>query len=85
LLSSQAVELPHTGNGRAERTCGEWDDTISIQTLRDPSLKVSKSLGTEMFLETYLIKKGLLIKKVVGAIDWTSPEMKAEITAALDR
>ena len=46
------------------------DHRIALETYRDPDRLISKSFGTYMFPETYIIQDGRIIRKVVGAIDW---------------
>jgi peroxiredoxin len=44
---------------------------VTLETYRDPSLRISKKYGTHMFPETYLIQDGRILRKIVGEIDWT--------------
>jgi SAM-dependent methyltransferase/peroxiredoxin len=53
------------------------DHQIALETYRDSDRRISRSFGTYMFPETYIIQDGRIIRKVVGAIDW----MSADITA----
>jgi peroxiredoxin len=57
------------------------DNDIIFPTYRDPTKKIKESYGTVMIPETYLIdRNGRLVRKIVGAQDWQSPE----ITHSLD-
>jgi len=53
------------------------DHRIALETYRDPDRRISKSFGAYMFPETYIIQDGRIIRKVVGAIDWMSPDITA--------
>src|SRR5262249_2602785 len=50
---------------------------VTLESYRDPERKISKSLGTYMFPETYLIREGRIMRKVVGSIDWMTYDMSA--------
>lgn len=44
----------------------------------DPSGQVSKTYGITGVPETFVIdKNGLIVKKVIGGLDWSSPEVIA--------
>jgi peroxiredoxin len=51
------------------------DHRIALEIYRDPDRLISKSFGTYMFPETYIIQDGRIIRKVVGAIDWMSNDI----------
>ena len=53
------------------------DHRIALETYRDPDRRISKSFGTYMFPETYIIQDGRIIRKVVGAIDWMGHDITA--------
>jgi cytochrome c biogenesis protein CcmG/thiol:disulfide interchange protein DsbE len=53
------------------------DHRVALETHRDPSRQISKTLGTYMFPESYVIQDGRIIGKVVGAIDWMSEDIGA--------
>ena len=49
---------------------------INFLTVRDPEQKVPAMYGTTGWPETYIIdRQGVLRRKFVGAVDWTSPEV----------
>ena len=49
---------------------------VNFLTVRDPEQKVAGLYGTAGWPETYIIdRQGVLRRKVVGPIDWNSPEM----------
>lgn len=52
------------------------DHGINVLTVRDPAQKSNALYGTFKFPETYIIdRKGVMQRKFIGAIDWTSPEI----------
>jgi peroxiredoxin len=55
------------------------DHQIVLDTYRDPARGISKSFGTFMFPETYIIQRGRIIRKVVGAIDWMNDDISSFI------
>lgn len=58
---------------------------IAFPTFRDPSKKIETNYGTSMIPEAYVINRnGKIDRKVVGAQDWTSPEMMAYLNSVLD-
>lgn len=58
---------------------------VTVQTYRDPSRRISKSFGTFMFPETFVIQDGRIVRKVVGGIDWMSEDMRSFARLRLDR
>jgi cytochrome c biogenesis protein CcmG, thiol:disulfide interchange protein DsbE len=57
---------------------------ITFPTFRDPSRKIETEYGTSMIPETYVIdRNGKVDRKLVGAQNWTSPEMMAYLNAVL--
>jgi cytochrome c biogenesis protein CcmG/thiol:disulfide interchange protein DsbE len=59
------------------------DRRIVLETYRDPDRRISKSFGTYMFPETYIIQDGRIIRKIVGAIDWMSDDITAFVRTHL--
>jgi cytochrome c biogenesis protein CcmG, thiol:disulfide interchange protein DsbE len=60
------------------------DNNIIFPTYRDPTKKIKESYGTVMIPETYLIdRQGRLVRKIVGAQDWQSPEIMRSIDVLL--
>jgi SAM-dependent methyltransferase len=59
------------------------DHRIALETYRDPDRRISKSFGTSMFPETYLIQDGRIIRKVVGPIDWMGSDIVAFVRTRL--
>jgi peroxiredoxin len=60
------------------------DHRIALETYRDRDRLISKSFGTYMFPETYLIQDGRIIRKVVGAIDWMSNDVAEFVRTRLE-
>lgn len=49
---------------------------ITYPILRDPYQALAGRFGTHMFPETYIFDRdGRLADKIIGATDWTDPEM----------
>ncbi len=58
------------------------DNSIVYPTYLDTSQKIAASYGTEMYPETYIIgPDGKFERKIIGAQDWTSPEMLSYISS----
>lgn len=57
---------------------------LTFVTYRDPQKKIASRYGTFQYPETYIIdKRGILQKKVIGAIDWTDPQVVAYLNDLL--
>jgi cytochrome c biogenesis protein CcmG/thiol:disulfide interchange protein DsbE len=49
---------------------------VNFLTVRDPDQKIATMYGTAGWPETYVIdRQGVLRRKFVGPVDWTSPEV----------
>lgn len=49
---------------------------INFLTVRDPEQKIASMYGTSGWPETYIIdRQGILRRKFVGPVDWSSPEV----------
>ena len=49
---------------------------VNFMTVRDPEQKIPSLYGTSGWPETYIIdRQGVMRRKFVGAVDWTSPEV----------
>jgi thiol-disulfide isomerase/thioredoxin len=59
------------------------DHRVVPETYRDPVRRVSKSFGTYLFPETYIIQDGRIIRKVVGGVDWMSDEITSFVRSRL--
>jgi cytochrome c biogenesis protein CcmG/thiol:disulfide interchange protein DsbE len=53
-------------------------------TARDPEARLSSQYGTFQYPETYIIDRdGKVVEKVIGATNWTDPDMIARVKALL--
>jgi len=56
---------------------------VIFPTYRDPGTKdehspIAQDYGTSMYPETYIIdRKGVIVRKIIGTQDWSSPELLA--------
>lgn len=49
---------------------------VNFLTVRDPEQKVAEMYGTSGWPETYIIdRQGVMRRKIIGPIDWNSPEV----------
>lgn len=55
-----------------------WD-----MVLFDPSWDVAKRYGTSKLPETYLVVRGQVVDKYVGATDWDDPRIREKLTSLL--
>jgi cytochrome c biogenesis protein CcmG, thiol:disulfide interchange protein DsbE len=54
---------------------------VNFLTVRDPEQKVATTYGTSGWPETYVIdRQGVMRRKFVGPVDWTSPEVMDFLT-----
>ena len=52
--------------------------SVNFLTVRDPDQKIATMYGTSGWPETYIVdRQGVLRRKIVGPIDWNSPEINA--------
>jgi thiol-disulfide isomerase/thioredoxin len=57
---------------------------FSLPAYTDPSGQVSKTYGITGVPETFVIdKNGMIVKKVIGGLDWNSPEVIAFLEGLL--
>jgi peroxiredoxin len=55
--------------------------SVNFVTVRDPEQKVAGMYGTSGWPESYIIdRQGVLRRKVVGPINWESPEVLQFLT-----
>jgi cytochrome c biogenesis protein CcmG, thiol:disulfide interchange protein DsbE len=53
---------------------------LTYPNFRDTTKKIPLMYGTVMYPDTYIIdRKGRLVRKIIGAQDWTSPQMSDSI------
>jgi cytochrome c biogenesis protein CcmG/thiol:disulfide interchange protein DsbE len=54
---------------------------VNFLTVRDPEQKVATIYGTSGWPETYVIdREGVMRRKFIGPVDWTSPEVMDFLT-----
>jgi cytochrome c biogenesis protein CcmG, thiol:disulfide interchange protein DsbE len=59
---------------------------ITYPNFRDPTKKIPLMYGTVMYPDTYIIdRQGRLVRKIIGAQDWNSPQMTDSINAILSQ
>ena len=52
------------------------DHSVDLLTVRDPKQTANALYGTFKFPETYVIDRdGKIVRKFIGATDWTAPEL----------
>jgi peroxiredoxin len=57
------------------------DHKVNLVTVRDEARKAPSLYGTFGWPETFIIdRKGVLRRKFIGAVDWTSPEIVEYLT-----
>ncbi len=57
---------------------------LTYPNFRDTTKKIPAIYGTTMYPDTYIIdRRGKLVRKIIGAQDWTSPQMTDSINAIL--
>lgn len=59
------------------------DHHVVLNTYRDPSRKIGESFGTYAYPETYVIQNGVIVRKVVGGIDWSGDETTSFVRGRL--
>lgn len=52
--------------------------------LYDPSWEVTHRYGTRKLPETYLVVKGQVVERWIGAQDWNDPEIRQQVREAID-
>ena len=59
------------------------DHHIVLGTYRDPSRSISKSFGTYMFPDTYIIQDARIVRKVIGGIESKRDDMASFVRTQL--
>jgi hypothetical protein len=52
--------------------------------LFDPSWEVTHRYGTRKLPETYLVVKGEVVERWIGAQDWRDPKIRQRVQEAID-
>jgi thiol-disulfide isomerase/thioredoxin len=55
----------------------------AAMVLYDPSWEVAHRYGTDQLPETYLVVRGKVVQKFVGATDWDNPEVRRRLLSYL--
>lgn len=77
-----AVSIDKDGNEAVQRLFGQLG--ISMPVLLDPTSQVAQQYGITGVPETFIISpSGAIIKKIVGPMEWTSPEAIAYLNNAM--
>jgi thiol-disulfide isomerase/thioredoxin len=57
------------------------EHNVNLLTVRDPEQRASALYGTFGWPETYIIdRKGIVRRKLIGPVDWNSPEITEFLT-----
>lgn len=76
------ISVDKEGNGAVQRLFGQLKITIPV--LFDPSAQVAQQYGTTGVPETFIVSPtGVILKKIVGPLDWNSPEVLAYLADAM--
>ena len=77
-----AVSIDQEGNEAVQKLFGRLGITLPV--LLDPSSQVAKQYGITGVPETFIISpSGVILKKVVGSMEWSSPEILAYLNDAM--
>jgi len=57
--------------------------TAAAMVLYDPSWEVTHRYGTTQLPETYLVVRGKVVQKFVGATDWDNPDLRRRLLSYL--
>jgi cytochrome c biogenesis protein CcmG/thiol:disulfide interchange protein DsbE len=57
---------------------------VQFLTARDPEKKIPRTYGTFKYPETYFIdRQGKVVQKIIGARDWSDPQLVADVEQLL--
>ena len=77
-----ALSIDQEGNEAVQKLFGRLGITLPV--LLDPSSQVAKQYGITGVPETFIISpSGVILKKVVGSMEWSSPEILAYLNDAM--
>jgi peroxiredoxin len=77
-----AVNVDDNGPGVMPAFLAKTPHTFPI--LFDTDFQARTLYGVSMFPETFIVdKNGIIVKKVIGAIDWTSPQVLSELNSLM--
>ena len=69
---------------RKEKVDGFLGPTTAAMVLYDPSWDVAHRYGTDQLPETYLVVRGKVVQKFVGATDWDNPDLRRRLLGYLN-
>jgi len=79
-----AVSIDSDGKGAVQRFFP--NNGAPIPVFLDPENKVSGRYGTTKVPETYIIgKNGVILKKIIGPLEWDQPEVVAFLNRAMGK
>ena len=70
-------------NDRKDKVDRFLGPSVSAMVLYDPSWDVAHRYGTDQLPETYLVVRGKVVQKFVGATDWDNPDLRKKILGYL--
>ena len=77
-----AISIDKDGNQAVQKLFGQLGLTLPV--LLDPTSEVARQYGITGVPETFIVSPaGVIIKKIVGPMEWTSPEVIAYLTDAM--
>jgi thiol-disulfide isomerase/thioredoxin len=68
---------------RKDKVDGFLGSTTAAMVLYDPSWDVAHRYGTDQLPETYLVVRGKVVQKFVGATDWDNADLRRRILGYL--
>jgi peroxiredoxin len=79
-----AISIDEGGKGAVETYLARAG--VTLPTLNDPEQKVGKMYGITGVPETFIIDgKGVVVKKIIGGMDWGAPEVVAFINGIMPK
>ena len=77
-----AISIDREGNPAVQKLFGQLG--IALPVLLDPTSDVAKQYGISGVPESFLVSPGgVILKKIVGPMEWNSPEVLAYLEAAM--
>ena len=77
-----AISVDKDGNAAVQKLLGQVGITLPV--LLDPSSEVAKQYGITGVPETFIVSPaGVILRKIVGPMEWTSPEALVYLNDAM--